>query len=110
MSKDRMRPGPTQKGNLDLSRRPVVHNDDGSISTVRTMTVGMDDGEYNIPTVVEDKILDDEAAIAHFARTGEHLGRYKSPDEAIEQAKYLHDAQADMYLPRQRALDKMGSR
>jgi hypothetical protein len=85
-------------GNIDLQKRPVVKNDDGSISTVRSISVNIDGQEVLIPTVSPDgKILTDDDAIALYKLTGDHLGKFATPDEATEFAKKLHEQQAIQY-------------
>lgn len=85
-------------GNIDLNARPVVRNPDGSISTVRSMSIGTDQGEVLIPTVSDDgRILAEPDAIKLFQQTGRHLGIFDKPDNATSYAKQLHLDQERMY-------------
>ena len=90
---------PVEEGNIDLNNRPTVKNSDGSISTVRSMSVGTDRGEVLIPTVHPQGYVmsDDDDAIKHWQKTGQHLGIYKSPAAATRAGKRISAGQAKRY-------------
>lgn len=93
--------GMKRAGNIDLLNRPVVHNPDGTISTVRTISIGTDEGEVLIPTVSPDgRILSPDEAIQLYRQTGQNLGVFGSPDDATAYAKALHNQQAQYYRGR----------
>lgn len=99
-------PGMIEPGNIDLSARPVVRHADGSISTVRSISVEMDGKEYLIPTVSEDgKVLSEDDAVKQFKKTGKHLGVFDSPEDATAYARQLHEDQESLYAPQQGAVD-----
>lgn len=89
-----------EPGNIDLTKRPVVKNKDGSISTVRSMSFEEDGMQILIPTVVGNKVVSDKAAIDHYHKTGEHLGMFSSVKAANAYAKKLHEEQDKMYSKR----------
>ncbi len=86
-------------GTIDLTRRPQVKNEDGSVSTVRSMSVNMDGKEVLIPTVsaIQNRVLSEDEAIAEYQQTGQHLGIFKSSGAASAYAEKLHQQQAEFY-------------
>ena len=90
--------GQVEAGNIDLTTRPVVKNKDGSISTVRSMSVNIDGVEVLIPTVSEKgTIMTKERAIKEYKRTGKHLGKFETPEDATAYAEQLHKDQEKLY-------------
>lgn len=95
--------GMVRQGNIDLSRRPTVKNADGSISTVRSITVTIPGGRaVLIPTVVGGRVVSNQEAIKHFQQTGENLGVFRDEASADQYANALHEQQAQAYLPKGR--------
>lgn len=98
--------GMVEAGNLDLNQRPQVKNPDGSVSTVRSMSIGVDDKEYLIPTVSEDgRLLTEKEAIEQFQKTGKHLGVFDSPESATTYAKQLHTDQAKLISKKEKPVE-----
>lgn len=91
--------GLVEPGNIDLGKRPVVRNADGSISTVRSMSFNEDGKEVLIPTVAADgsRILSNDEAIAQYRASGQHLGKFDTPENATAYAEQLHNQQAKAY-------------
>jgi len=90
-----------EPGNIDLDNRPIVKNEDGSVSTVRSMSFNEDGKEVLVPTVSADgkRILSDAEAIKQYHDTGKHLGKFSSPEEATAYAQQLHRDQEAKYAP-----------
>ena len=91
--------GQVQAGNIDLNNRPIVRNADGSISTVRSMSFNENGVEVLIPTVAADgsRILSNQEAIAQYRQTGQHLGKFTTPQVADAYAEQLHKDQEKLY-------------
>lgn len=88
-----------EPGNIDLMNRPVVQNDDGSFSTVSSMSFEDDNGnQVLIPMITPDgKKLNGTEAINYYYQTGQHLGKFKSIGAATTYAKELHKQQETLY-------------
>lgn len=94
--------GLVELGNVNLYDRPAVQNADGSVSSVRSMSFQEEKGgpEILVPTVSEDgRIMSDKEAIEQYKKTGRHLGKFETPDEATAYAKRLHEQQAKLIKP-----------
>ena len=87
------------RGNIDIDHRPVLYNDDGTISTEESFSVGIDGKEVLLPTIINGKRVSEQEAINHYYETGDHLGIFDTPEEAEEYAERLHNRQ-DWYYHR----------
>lgn len=93
--------GLLEPGNIDIHNRPVVHNPDGSISTVRSIGVNDRGREVLIPTVGHDgTILSNADALRLYLLSGKHLGKFDTPENSDAFAQQLHDEQAQEYRGR----------
>ena len=81
-------------GNIDVSKLPAVRNPDGTVSTVRSMSINVDGKEVLIPTVVNGRVVSEKEAINQYMRTGRHLGIFDTPEAATEYALKLHESEA----------------
>lgn len=90
-------PGLLRGGNIDIANRPVAHNADGSISTVKSFSINVDGEEILIPQVVNGKVVSQKAAIDHYFKTKQNLGVFKSAAAADAYAQRLHNEQARLY-------------
>ncbi len=84
-------PNLIEPGNIDLLNRPVVKNKDGTSSTVSTMTIDEDGRGILLPTVINGKHVSDGEAREHYQQTGEHMGIFKTEQDADEFDKSLHN-------------------
>lgn len=90
--------GLLEVGNIDLTKRPIVHNPDGTISTVRSQSFGIDGREVLLPTVSDTgRILTATQALQQYIETGRHLGIFKDANSATAYANQLHKEQAILY-------------
>jgi hypothetical protein len=100
-------PGLIKQGNLDLTDRPVVRNQDGSHSSEYSTSFADEKGrEVLVPTVVNGKFLTPDGkkpkegsneekvmfkkAWQHYLETGENLGIFDTPEHADEAAQAIH--------------------
>lgn len=95
-----------EPGNIDLDNRKVLKNPDGTISTESSITITEDGKHVLIPTVVDGKRLSDREAVAHYRKTGEHLGKFLSAEGAESYANELHLRQEQRYAPKGSALER----
>ena len=90
--------GLLEQGNIDLDKRKVLKNDDGSISTESSITEIVDGEIVNMPTVIGGKRYEPKEAIKIYRETGRHLGKFDSIDNAVAAAQGTHLRQEKKYL------------
>jgi len=92
----------TAGGNIDLNNRPIIHNPDGSISTVFSMTFGPEaDGTWLLLPGVRlglKRKMTPREAYAWYRKTGQYLGKFPTMAAADAYAESLHEDQASQYL------------
>ena len=86
-------------GNLDLNARKVFNGPSGDYRTENSMSIGTEQGETLIPTVVNGRQLTEQEAIDHYMQTGENLGMFRTPEDSDRYAQALHERQAVRYAP-----------
>ena len=96
-------PGLISPGNIDILERAKlsVPNPLGGNSSVYSTSVNFGDGEVLIPRVIPDgkggwtvdvSEMADQA-VAHYKKTGENLGTFKTPQDATAYGDILHKQQ-----------------
>lgn len=99
--------GALEPGNINLWTRPAVRNQDGTISSVRSISVGFGDKTYLLPSVAHDgaRILSTPEAIDQFRKSGLHLGIFPNPEMADRAAEALHRQQEALKIQNTTAPD-----
>jgi hypothetical protein len=82
---------PAVEGNIDLENRPKVWNKQGGYETVKTITREFDGKTVLLPTIINGKEVSVKDATEHYIKTGEHLGVFKTKEEADKYDKQLHE-------------------
>src|SRR3972149_6968853 len=92
--------GELEIGNVDLSRRGAVKNADGSISTIKSTVINENGRQVLIPTIdPEGREMAEEEAIERYLGTGEHLGKFDTPESAAASAKRVAERGAKKFMP-----------
>lgn len=73
-------------------QKPRIQNPDGSVSTERSITIGVDDGFINIPTIVNGRQLTADQAIEASKTDGIQRQRFGTIAEAEKAAQQRSDA------------------
>lgn len=84
-------PGMMAAPSMDLGNRPVLHNDDGTVSTERSFSINEGGKEILLPQIVDGQLVSKEEAIRHYHETGQHMGYYASPEAAAPFAEAFHN-------------------
>lgn len=79
--------GLIEVGNIDLSKRMPLKNSDGTISTLRSISIEQDGKAVLIPTIQDGKRMTDAEAIRYYQKTGQNLGIFETENDAMNYAK-----------------------
>lgn len=99
--------GMVEQGNIDTTNRSVVNLKGGGQGTIRSMSFNDEGVEVLIPTIINGQEVSEEEAIAHYKRTGEHLGKFKTPQDATRYAQGLSDQIGQSKLFRKKDEDEI---
>jgi hypothetical protein len=99
--------GLVEQGNIDTTNRPVVNLKGGGQGTIHSMSFNDNGVEVLIPTVINGQEVSKEEAIAHYKRSGEHLGKFKTPQDATRYAQGLSDQIGQSKLFRKKDEDEI---
>lgn len=85
--------GQVERGNIDLAKRKVALNKDGSIDTVLPMSIDENGKAVLIPRVSNDgTVMSPEDAIKAYKATGKHLGVFDDKNSADRYAEQLQNS------------------
>jgi hypothetical protein len=91
-------------GNINLNQRPIVHNPDGSFSTVRSMSFEENGQQVLVPTIdPQGKQMNVQESIDLYHRTGQHLGKFATEAQA-DSASAAISARQDRHFGQQPVL------
>jgi hypothetical protein len=82
---------PEIEGNINLENRPKVFNEKGDYETVKTITAEFDGKTVLLPTIINGKEVSRKKAIEHYKKSGDHLGIFKTKEQADSYDKKLHE-------------------
>jgi hypothetical protein len=72
--------------------RGGVKNDDGSLSTYRSIGVNIEGREYVLPTVWDNQIISNDEAIKRAREVGlDNFPSYENPEEAEARYNMIHE-------------------
>lgn len=78
--------GLIEQGNIDLTKRIPLKNADGSVSTLRSISIEEDGKVVLIPTIQDGKSMTNSEAIRYYQRTGQNLGSFETERDATNYA------------------------
>jgi hypothetical protein len=85
---------PLGLGNVNLYDRPPVVIPGKGIGSIYSMSFDDGDaGEVVIPSIVNGRLLSPDDAYTHYKQTGEHIGRFRNPEEATRFSDMLSHLQ-----------------
>lgn len=96
-------PGQLEAGNIDLAKRPAWKDlsNPKKIRTIVSSSFNIDGVEVLLPTLdpATGKTLPNHEVISRYRQTGEHLGKFETPDDADRFARNLSHAQGERWRP-----------
>jgi hypothetical protein len=79
--------GLIERGNIDLSKRIPLKNEDGTISPLKSISIEQDGNIVLIPTIQDGKRMTNAEAIRYYQKTGQNLGVFETEADAARYAK-----------------------